>query len=591
LLVDPVNLVWHAGSYQAFPSRYGFIPLFFALMLVSAAFQNTAPAKEPAKSKPEGIVLAAAGLALYFFFLLHILLFYSQQAGVYVYSLWGNTGSLAWALCCFALGGVLFFVLLAARAKKYLSKRVFALVLCCFVAVEGLYNGLLYMGTPANETESFSVAMDLAEKLPESTGRVKLSRKYTDANNIGAMGYASVAHYSSLTRWDYMVAMKKMGYSGYWMEMSGLGGTTLTDHFLGINTIICQRDGIDPNYSEENTVYQNNWYALVNNPLVPGNLSGMVLQTAPGAIATLPEGDRFYAQNWLYQNVYGSEGNLFKRYEPAQLQNVNYEYNQAEGEYFAYGTAGQAGIFVYQIQVGEAETLYFDCFRYLSSRLGEVVDDGFSISVNDIYIEGIYPNSNNNGLLNLGTFENQTVTVSIGLLRNEVMRSFGVYGVKQRQLEQAVQNATTVPLALQTGGLTASVQSEQGGLLVLPIAYDEGFTALVNGEKAPVYKVLDGFMAVSLQQGGNVVELKFLPRGFAPGAVTRLLLAAALLAAALRRAMQRLRGRPSAVAGGARILAGRLALVLLWAAFVAALAAVYILPIVLWFGGERILVF
>ncbi|MFV0413850.1 MAG: YfhO family protein, partial [Oscillospiraceae bacterium] len=170
LLVDPVNLVWHAGSYQAFPSRYGFIPLFFALMLVSAAFQNTAPVKEPAKSKPEGIVLAAAGLALYFFFLLHILLFYRQQAGVYVYSLWGNMGSLAWALCCFALGGVLFFLLLAARAKKYLSKRVFAVVLCCFVAVEGLYNGLLYMCTPANETESFSMAMDLAEKLPESTG-------------------------------------------------------------------------------------------------------------------------------------------------------------------------------------------------------------------------------------------------------------------------------------------------------------------------------------------------------------------------------------------------------------------------------------
>ena len=57
------------------------------------------------------------------------------------------------------------------------------------------------------------------------------------------------------------------------------------------------------------------------------------------------------------------------------------------------------------------------------------------------------------------------------------------------------------------------------------IAYDEGYRAKVNGKKAQTFS-LNGFLAVELEAGENVVEIDFLPSGlylgvgcFALGAV------------------------------------------------------------------------
>ena len=75
--------------------------------------------------------------------------------------------------------------------------------------------------------------MDLEGKI-EDTGfyRVKTEKKLFDVNLLGAMGYNSLNHYSSLTSQDYLKLMKKLGYSSYWMEVSSNGGTLFSDMLL-----------------------------------------------------------------------------------------------------------------------------------------------------------------------------------------------------------------------------------------------------------------------------------------------------------------------------------------------------------------------
>ena len=49
---------------------------------------------------------------------------------------------------------------------------------------------------------------------------------------MGALGYDTLAHYTSLTDGDYIFALKKLGYSSYWMEVCSNGGTRITDAVL-----------------------------------------------------------------------------------------------------------------------------------------------------------------------------------------------------------------------------------------------------------------------------------------------------------------------------------------------------------------------
>lgn len=595
LVLDPVNMLWHAGSYQAFPSRYGFIPLYFGLLLLAAALHcaNQVPAKRKSHNNGLAVFFLAAGVLATVLF--YIWYFYREQAGVYVRSLWGDKTSLKWALLCFALGALVYGLLLFLRTHKWLGQKMFVVALCVVLALECTYNSLLYIGLPAYNGQGYTMVLDLHNKLPEEyAGRVKYSRKYADANIIGAMGYSSVGHYSSFTRTEYIQAQKKLGYSGYWMEMSGLGGTLLSDHFMGIGAVICQRDEIDPMYDEENVVYENTWFGIVEQPHVPGALNGFVVEASPQQIAFMPGNNRVEAQNWLYKTVYGGSGAISRAYHPTVLQGVGCTYDDG-GRFYATHFTGeeQYGYFLYEIEVREQETLYFDCFRDITNNLYEPVYDSFGVSVNGIYLEGSYPNSGCNGILNLGTFENETVTVQIEMYQNQYMYSFGVFGMAYADVVQATQNAQTTPIVEKNGRFYTAAQAQKGGeMLVLPIGYDEGLTAKINGNPAEVYKVLDGFVGVPLQAGQNSVEIGYTPKGFVAGVACTL--GGVLLLVCLLFVEKRYKNRLTAQFAnnaGKRSVVFAVAQIALYVLAILTFLALYVVPIIIWLQGERALHF
>ena len=53
--------------------------------------------------------------------------------------------------------------------------------------------------------------------------------------------------------------------------------------------------------------------------------------------------------------------------------------------------------------------------------------------------------------------------------------------------------------------------------MFLSVAYDEGLSAKINGKKAPLYEVYDGFTAFYLEEGENEVVISFRPKGLMAG--------------------------------------------------------------------------
>lgn len=59
------------------------------------------------------------------------------------------------------------------------------------------------------------------------------------------------------------------------------------------------------------------------------------------------------------------------------------------------------------------------------------------------------------------------------------------------------------------GMYTCSADADTDAILFLPISYDEGWTAMVNGEKAKVYRADLGFIGILLSSGNNDIVLSY----------------------------------------------------------------------------------
>lgn len=65
-------------------------------------------------------------------------------------------------------------------------------------------------------------------------------------------------------------------------------------------------------------------------------------------------------------------------------------------------------------------------------------------------------------------------------------------------------------------GFTASIRLEEENLVLFTVPWDQGFTAQVNGQPAPVLKVSNGLMAVPAPAGESTIRCTYHTPGFGP---------------------------------------------------------------------------
>lgn len=545
VVLEPINKMWHTGSYQAFPVRYGYIPVLLALCLTAIfitqsneVYRLTNPTLKTPVSMGmiTGFLLASQGCVC-----ILMLVEKFDELSHYVGKLWSDYESFCYFLLFAGLAALIYFLFFLLYHNQMFSRRVFSIALCFLVVCEGFFYSSVYIGAASRNAWTYDSAMELDHKIDNADlFRTKLNRKYFDVNLVGALGYNTMAHYTSLTDEDFMFAMKKLGYSSYWMEVGSNGGTLLTDMLLANRYVILKNTDAVPESMEK--LYEELVYCIVENPAVTS--FGTTFSTnAIQSLETLPVMSRMELQQYLSDLFYDC-GDVVQSYTPNKKINVRHTL-QNDRHQISLFNADNSGYLYYKIQVKGTQTLYLDCFDKTSTALKESVNDSFDVTVNGIRKETGYPTQRNNGLLDLGTFTDETVEVELKVKKQVNARSFGVFGVKETVLTKANQEKT--PTTLTRNGNTisgAATAQTDGEYLFLPISWDSGYTAAVNGEEAEIYRVFDAFMAVKLDAGENTVSLTYVPRGFKSGLVLSLI-GAAVFAFALwamrQKWMQRLR--------------------------------------------------
>ena len=512
IFIEPINKMWHTGSYQAFPVRYGYITIFLGLILTAVVLNHAEP--DPLRrSSRSAIAVVACDLVVFTGVLLFLLFNYQTQMSHYSRSLWGDKDSFTYLLIAFLAAFVCYFAVVYLYKFRKIGRTLFLVALCVLVAIECVFNASVYIGTTSHSVSSYQDLVDLAGRLPQdSFYRVKADKKYFDVNMMGGLGYHSLSHYTSLNSQSYLYAMKKLGYSSYWMEVNSNNGTLLTDALLSNQYTIAAWNKVSPMAT---SVYNNGTYSILKNDLflplglkIKGNLDEMEY---------LPDGERVDIQEYLYKTLLGGEGDLCTRYEPTGKHNITLGHSSRY--VLRRGSLPEESSLTYHISVKGKQALYLDCFDALTNRLKEPINDSFQVIVNGAVVEKSYPNQRTNGLLELGIFEDEEVDITLFLTRNISAKSFGVFGMDIEKLSEAVEQAQGVEVTVDGITLTASCEAEQGEALALFVPYDTGFTAMVNGQAADIQRLDDTFMAVSLQEGENAIVLHYTPSGFSVGLI------------------------------------------------------------------------
>ncbi|HEX3016780.1 MAG TPA: YfhO family protein [Caproicibacter sp.] len=516
VFLEPVNKMWQTGSYQSFPVRYGYILIFLGLILFAVVI--SAINRENDNLQQRSFSYTSIGAAIFaviaiIFCASVIVKFDFESVTSYTRTLWGDSSSFRQLLLFAVSVSFAYMILLLLYHYRRITRTIFSILLCAVTIVEASFYSNIYIASAKNNAQYYSPILDLSEKIQDDTlYRVKMDEKYFDVNLMGSMGYNSLSHYTSLTSKNYMFAMKKLGYSSYWMEVNSNGGTKLTDAILGNKYTVTKTDHLTKNTKP---VYGNGLYSIVKNEMALP--VGIVMKSSNiESLKNLPETTRLLTQQYLFQSVYSTSRQLFNQYQPTSLDNVTLTKN--DDYQIAIQDQNYEGTISYKIPVSGTQTLYFDCFDQLTNKLYEHINSSFSITVNGKILDIQYPTQPNNGLVNLGTYSNQTVNVEIGILRDVYEKSFGIAGLKDDVLSSAVNQTAKASLKQSGNSIIGTVSADSDDdYLFLPINYNSGYTASVNGSPAQISCVFDTFMAVKLKKGFNQVSVSCVPQGFWQG--------------------------------------------------------------------------
>ena len=511
--IEPVNILWHTGSYMSFPARYGFITIFIGL-ICCGDFLNSGDKKAYVKKhKLQYIIipLISAVIFGYYYFSGKLIDRDFKTLTEYTDTLWGNKKSLDGLARLFILATVCYMIIILLYRRRMIMKQVFAIMLSVLCCIEGMNSIRLYMVSPAvnnpERTRNFASLSELSDKIQdEDFFRVKTNFKSADYNMTGALGYPSISHYTSLTDHDFMVMQRLLGYSTVWMKSGSIGGTELTDALYSV------KYNITEGKSNDNTVYTNGKYSI--NTLSPYLGMGVLCDNDFSDCTVFPDNlTRAEVQQYLFEKVFNTDKKLITEYK--------YDKVKSSGIIFTGGkySISKAARVKYDIYISDRQSLYMDCYDRFSNSLSEDYFESLSVMVNGKKIKSKYPGDNDNGLLKLGEFKNEKVTVEINSNKSISCYSFGVFGLDLDMLSDAVSKAKSAELRYDGGRIIGTVNSENKKTCLLSVPYNEGLTIKVNGNIVSAKKVLSCLTAFELPGGESVIEIYLIPKGFIPGVI------------------------------------------------------------------------
>jgi uncharacterized membrane protein YfhO len=238
LVIEPINKMWHTGSYQAFPARYSYITIIIGLLIIgyyfskSNYFDMTDPEDEMKKdnikdfisensneitsennnnnntnnnttnnnttnnnttynnnnkninnsNKPGlGYLLISVLITISAaFFITYLLIYKRDSIDAYTSTLWADSASFLYLLLAFAILGTVYSVLIIFRHLRLITGSTFMIVFAFLTAIELLFNTGIYLGYTSNSTSGYANIFDMENRIDSYKSAIQSTSSYFD---------------------------------------------------------------------------------------------------------------------------------------------------------------------------------------------------------------------------------------------------------------------------------------------------------------------------------------------------------------------------------------------------------------------------
>ena len=501
-----LNYIWHGFHNQfGIPNRFSFLYMF---TLVYIAYEVLYEVKELSQvAVILGAICASSLLALTYYKVdfdtpvkpLLMLIMGSSLIIVYSVMLLIKAESRSGHL-------ILMTLLSVVVMAEVLTNAAFAF------KNHGACDGTYYMQYTETMQETVSAVEDLAAAKGNVFYRSDIySPIMLDENTY--CNLKSVGTFCTTVRGDMVDAMAHLGFYTGSNEYLFFGSNPVTNDLLGVRYVYLRDGDFYPSENDYKLVYNADRVRVYENSDALLPVFGVDDDVEEWDTATYDSAkvinDFAYKATGTYDifepvhPVYAVSGEgCDADYDPKIPDLISYENGEgATITIYATFVVGDKGRYIANIRANYLENLtyYVNEEEMCSDRLFTQLFDMGELEPGDIVR---FEMEFDEGYSEMGTISMFMSTIN----KDNLARFRGSLKKHEIILSEVTDNS-----------LKGSVNLDEGQLLFTTIPYDEGWKAYVDGEKADVEEIGDGFLALWLSPGEHEVVLKFIPDGFVIG--------------------------------------------------------------------------
>lgn len=508
-IIEPVNKIWHFGTYAFFPYRFSFIAIFMLLIGSANYFNNNFSKFKERKGNFRKFGVTVLGIIFSLIIVFVSRHFYQKfQFQINKLSISGDKLLILLLLVMMLLTMIVIYV-----SIKVLGKTKFAQGIILTISIVNITAvSFFYFGMDFDQKRLNSVYKDLQliekDYHDKDFYRVKNTSLRLITNNGMVMRYHNLDHFTSLTDGNNMKTLKLLGFNSTWTKIYSSMATTFSDYLLANKYLIKEYfENNDDNYEYVKSYGTLDFYKLKNDIsygyFVDKNIS------------IVDKKDTFDVQNSIYKAI-TKDGDLFTIYDSFDNYNLEIKEDKDSGvTSYKIIDDDEYSYLEKDINIVGLQRLYFNLYYSLINVENYEINDNIDIYVNGKLMAKNFPNQYYTGTLDCGTYENEIVTVRIVFKKSLSLKNISAGVMNIEKLNNFVEKEKiNSQIDFSKNKVKVRVESDGENLLFIPVTYSDGYSVRVNGVKRDVIKVFDNYLGVYTDDGVNNITFTFVPPKF-----------------------------------------------------------------------------
>lgn len=543
IVIEPFNKLWHTGSYSSLPYRFAFILIFIAVcgMLRYIQTAKSEPVKE---QNVNGVKIAKIIIIL----LLIANIFFNLYALKDSWDFQYIVGTLNSKYYSNVFLSTLAGILILFCSNEIQEEKFRKYVLISIFIINTFFLMFLYI----KNFPSFAMIDDensiyFSQKLYEDFYEENNEYKAKDETRILPLNYPYILKMNSIQNWFHTIpkrqvfAIQKLGYNYYNQLQYDTGGTIISDSVLGVNRIFSKENKDEEVFKKLKTRDTIHYYTYNFNqlPLCKVYANQDFEKVTNYLEEDFKIKDVFAVQNELHKIFFDKTNEkIIEVQKDRKEENIE----KKDGKY----CITEESKITYEVNLNKKSNLYlyaYDLTQYVLKI--QIYKD--NTRTEKIYEnESPYPYEHHNGILDLGIYDAQKLYIDLNFT---IYQENGESNSKEKQNEKndksnikkdnkptfeeielgildietflkAIKETDFTHSDIKTDGHTFSINvenAEENQYLMIPINYDEDWSAKINGKETEIFPALGTYMTIPIEKGENHIEFEFFPKDLTIG--------------------------------------------------------------------------